>query len=406
VNPLQLLFNYILDSRYFPKCWSSGIIIPLHKKGDSTDPSNYRGITITSCFAKFFTVIINNRLKKWSVENDKITDAQFGFKADYSTVDAIFIFHSLIEKFINDKKKIFCCFIDFKKAYDLIDRNCLWYKLIKCGIDGKLFSVIYSMYEDVKLCVKHVNTLSEFFSSEMGLFQGEITSPIMFSLFLNDLENSLQENLDDGITLDQISIYLLLFADDAVICSESAQGLQNSLNSLEKYCNKWHLTVNVDKTKIVVFRKGGVLNKSYKWIYGGLNIEIVKTFNYLGPVLSSESSFIPATNTLKGKELRAMSSLFNVTRDKQVPIDIMFNLFDAHVLPILNYTCEVWCSISSENLEIVHRKFFKWLLNVKMSINTLSLFAEVGRFPLNSSRHVRIVKYFIKYIKIKQAIVY
>jgi hypothetical protein len=61
----------------------------------------------------------------------------------------------------------------------------------------------------------------------MGLFQGEITSPIMFSLFLNDLVNLLQENLDDGITLDQIPIYLLLFADDAVICSESAQGLQN-----------------------------------------------------------------------------------------------------------------------------------------------------------------------------------
>jgi hypothetical protein len=71
-------------------------------------------------------VIINNRLKKWFVENDKITDAQFGFKADYSTADVIFILHSLIEKFINDEQKLFCCFIDFKKTYDLIDRNCLY----------------------------------------------------------------------------------------------------------------------------------------------------------------------------------------------------------------------------------------------------------------------------------------
>jgi hypothetical protein len=123
------------------------------------------------------------------------------------------------------------------------------------------------------------------------------------------------------------------------------------------------------------FRTTGVLNKSYKWIYGGLNIEIVKTLIYLCIVLSSGSSFIPANNTLKSKALRAMSSLFNVTRDKQVPIDIMFNKFDAYVLPILNYSCEVWGCIPSENLETVHRKFCKWLLNVKMSTNTISLFA-------------------------------
>ena len=145
-----------------------------------------------------------------------------------------------------------------------------------------------------------------------------------------------------------------------------------------------------------MFRKGGVLNKSYKWRYGRSNIEIVKSFNYLGIVLSSGGSFKPATNTLKGKSLQAMSSLLNVTRDKQVPIDIMFNLFDAYVLPILNYSCEVWGNMPAENLEIVHRKFCKWLLNVKMSTNTLSLFAEVGRFPLYISRHLRIVKYFIK----------
>jgi hypothetical protein len=167
--------------------------IPLHNKGDSTDPNI--GVL------QLFTVIMNNRLKKSSVENDKIIkDAQFGLKTVLSTVDAIFTLHSLIEKFINDKKKQFCCLIDSKKTYDSNDRNRLWYKFIKCGINGKLFSVKNSMYEDVKLCVKHVNTLSEFFSSEMCLFQGEITSLIMFSLFLNVLENILQKNLDDGIT--------------------------------------------------------------------------------------------------------------------------------------------------------------------------------------------------------------
>jgi len=120
--------------------------------------------------------------------------------------------------------------------------------------------------KEVKLCVKHMVAVSDLFESNVGLFQGEITSPILFSLFLNDIEMHLQENINMGITIDQVSIYLLLFADDAVLLSD-AQGLQQMLDSLHGYCNKWSLTVNVDKTKILVFRKGGRLpQNSYKMV--------------------------------------------------------------------------------------------------------------------------------------------
>ena len=80
--------------------------------------------------------------------NDKVTDAQFVFKANYSTVDAIFILDHFIQEKIRTKGKLFCCFVDFRKAYDLINRNCLWYKLIKDGIDGKMFNMLRSMYKE------------------------------------------------------------------------------------------------------------------------------------------------------------------------------------------------------------------------------------------------------------------
>ena len=94
----------------------------------------------------------------------------------------------------------------------------------------------------------------------MSGMQGEIISPILFSLFLADLETFLQIDADAGITLEQISIYLLMFADDAVIFSETVEGLQTSIDNLRQYCDKWNLTVNISKTKIVVFRKGGPLS--------------------------------------------------------------------------------------------------------------------------------------------------
>ena len=93
-GPLEILFNYILNERTFPKQWPKGVIIPIHSKGDNQNPSKYRGITLLSCFGKLFTMVINERLKVWAMRQNIITDVQFGFKADYSTVDAIFILES------------------------------------------------------------------------------------------------------------------------------------------------------------------------------------------------------------------------------------------------------------------------------------------------------------------------
>ena len=80
-----------------------------------------------------------------------------------------------------------------------------------------MFNMLRSMFKDIKLSVKHLNNVSDFFDSNIGLLQGEITSPILFSFFINDLETHLQSNIDAGLTLDELSLFLLLFVDDAVL---------------------------------------------------------------------------------------------------------------------------------------------------------------------------------------------
>ena len=142
------------------------------------------------------------------------------------------------------------------------------------------------MYAAVKACVRNMSTLSELFSSDVGLMQGEVISHFLFSLFIDDLETHLQQNLDASISIDQLAIYLLLFANDAVMFSDIPEGLQTSLNNLETYCSKWNIHVNVDQTKIVVFRKGVQLCQNEKFTYAGEEIEIVNNFNYLGIFLS------------------------------------------------------------------------------------------------------------------------
>ena len=156
------IFNHVLSSGYLDS-WTEGIIIPLLKKGDPEDVNNYRGITLMSCLSKIFTGVLNKRINKWCEENNVISDCQFGFRKGCSTTDAIFVLHNLIQKTLNDRGRLYCAFVDLKKAFDSIYRNALWYKMFNLGIKGRTFRIIRDMYAKVKSCVKSANTMSDFF---------------------------------------------------------------------------------------------------------------------------------------------------------------------------------------------------------------------------------------------------
>ena len=117
------LFNLILDTGIVPESWTCGVIKPIFKKkGDPSDPSNYRPITLLSCFGKLFTFIINTRLKNFAENFKRINFSQAGFRPGYSTTDNLFILKCPIDLMQASKKKLYCCFIDFKQAFDTVWR--------------------------------------------------------------------------------------------------------------------------------------------------------------------------------------------------------------------------------------------------------------------------------------------
>ena len=276
------LFYVNFNSGIYPEAWVKGCVVPIFKKGNMEDPNNFRGITIISCLGKLFTSVLNARILDWDKEHCIITDAQFGFKPGFGTTDAIFVLQSLINRTLKNRKRLYCCFIDYKKAFDLIDRSKLWTKLVKHGIDGKMLQIIKSLYKNIKICIKHDGNLSNYFSSNSGLLQGEIMSPIFYSLYVNDFEMSFVKDGCQSIDIHLINLFLLMYADDTVLIAESPEALQNMLYTLNDYCTEWNLTVNVQKTKIMVFRNGGNLRENETWLYQGEEIEIVQQFNYLG----------------------------------------------------------------------------------------------------------------------------
>ena len=162
---------------------------------------------------------------------------------------------------------MYCAFVDYSKAFDMVDRTALWSKMLADGINGKILTLIYNLYAKAKSCVRYNNQLSDFFSCNIGVRQGENLSPILFSIYLNDFQNTLRNKSNGLNALTNeiqgelevfLKLYTLLYADDTIIMAESAAELQEALNGLHEYCKLWSLTVNISKTKIVIFSKGKV----------------------------------------------------------------------------------------------------------------------------------------------------
>ena len=168
------LFNVVLKFGITPECWSKGIILPIYKnKGEKTDANNYRVITLLSCLGKLFTTIVNERLTLFLENLNVISNAQAGFRKNFSTIDHTFTLKSLVDIYLSFHRKLYVAFIDYQKAFDTVWRQGLWHKLLKCGLNGRVVNVIKSMYSDIKSCVNCNNKMTDFFSSNIGVRQGE-----------------------------------------------------------------------------------------------------------------------------------------------------------------------------------------------------------------------------------------
>jgi len=228
--PILHLFNNVLEHSNFPQCWGDGLIKPLHKKNDKLCVDNYRGIIISSCIGKLFTKILTRRIDKYMRVNDLWKLNQCGFKADHRTEDNVFVLNTIYEKYvIHQNKKIYVAFIDFSKFFDKINRELMFYKLLKYNITGKVYNLIKSMYSNTMYQIVAQGYISPKLPATLGVKQGCCMSPVLSNIFQNDLHEIFSNC--DPIVLGDIKINSISWADDLIMMSTSKQGLQKCLDS-------------------------------------------------------------------------------------------------------------------------------------------------------------------------------
>jgi len=325
---------------------------------------------------------------------------------NHRTSDHIFTLRCIIDRYVTNTSggKMYACFIDFKKAFDSIWHEGLLYKLLKNNVNGNFYKLIKNLYSKSSCYIKLGSKRTKSFRYARGVRQGCILSPLLFNLYLNNLSISLDKTsrTDPFFLPNGTKLTSLMYADDLVLLSKSQEGLQNCINSVADFCTKWQMTINENKSKVMIFRKRSIKkSKQQSFIIHNNKLETVREFTYLGVKLSSTGNFSAHQIQSRGK---ALNAFFNINRTvdfiKLKPQQAN-QLFNSMISPILTYASEVWGVYQKHDfekwekspIEKVHLRFCKYYLGVTSKASNIACRAELGRFPLKIFIDKMVLKY-------------
>jgi hypothetical protein len=341
---MHSLFNICFTNGTIPTVWGKGIITPIPKSStnDPRDPSKYRGIMLTCSMYKIYVSVINNRVSEWCESNDKLANEQYGFRKKRSTIDHVLNITNIIQTRKCLKLPTFCAFIDFKKAYDCINRSILWNKLYNLGICGKIMNAVKSLYSDVSACVQINGFKTGWFNVNSGLRQGCVLSPLLFNVFINDLANTMK-SLNKGITVDNEKLCIFMYADDIVLLADNENDLQCMLDVLYNWCQDNDMFLNLCKSNIVHFRVPSQQLTVYDFKYGNCKINVVNSYTYLGVLLTEHLDYKQTAKVVAQSASRALGLL--IAKFKIIggmSYEVFTKLYHTLVNSVIAYSAPVW----------------------------------------------------------------
>jgi Reverse transcriptase (RNA-dependent DNA polymerase) len=404
---LVRMFNAIFDSGRWPEQWGEGIIVPLFKGGLKTNLADYRPITLLSCLAKLFESIVHKRLSEWVEAVSAIADEQAGFRQGRSTLDNLFLLHELTGQRQERDQPTILAFLDVRKAYDRVFRDGLLHKMWDIGIQGKTWSICKAFLTDVRRTVLVNGRQSDPFDVLIGVPQGAILSPMLYSIFINGLVQELKDR-GLGIQACDTQVPALLYADDLVLLARTTEEMKQMLQVVTDYGCKWQFRFNAKKSGILIHASGPKNKKERDaakapncWKLGGESVPVVKQYKYLGLEFTKPGKRcwnIAVNNMIQKAVQKTNHLLYGFLDNHFVAFQQGLQVFKAHVWPTLEYGGAIWGPLIEPNkfegIDHVPYAFGKKLLKLPGSTARAFIRYEMGLQSTKSRVMIAAYKFF------------
>ena len=401
-------FNTILKTGEDIPAWAEGQLHLLYKgKGDKTNLSNYRGITVNNTTSKVFASLLNDRLTKLAENSGVLGQIQGGGRKNRQGLDSLFILRTILEKSAGKGKTseqdFSLLFVDLKKAYDKMPQDLQWQKLLKMGLHPNFVKVLKSLYKNsyVTAIVNGFKTGKIWIKS--GVKQGCPLSPLLWALFLCDIGQTL-ENHKGGVLIKGAIISALLFVDDVVLIGRTLSEIEKMIQICVEQFRLNGLEINCSKSKILTREKVHTesidvheycstllndfeLQEKYKYLGVTMNLSLSKS-----GIFSSQIKYILAKlSSFKGQILAQANNSF----DK---IKVACALWKNIALPTVLYGIEIvkLDKKDLEKLDSIQAEFIALLLGVSSKCSHAGLLKELNWVPISSLIMKRKLKYWVR----------
>ena len=412
VDWLWELLREVWRTKQIPQEWKNAILIPLHKKKDRKVCDNYRGIALLSVPGKVLSLILLERLE--NIIDPQLLESQCGFRQGRGTIDQIWLTRQIIERAVEYETAAYLCFVDLTKAYDSVDRAALIAILKSYKVPRQLIDIIQEMYTNTWCQVRTAEGTSEEFQVQSGVRQGCVLSPLLFNCFMDrvlrdTLETtpggwSIEYTTTDGLfltyrdkTTTTSDVQNVQYADDLTLVAESGEELQFMVDTLDKACTRWGMSINGAKTKTM---RIGVDDDDQPAItLKGNTLEIVETFSYLGSEVGQTARVDGEVRT----RLEKAATVYQMWRRKlfrsrNIAKRTKIHVFRVMVMSVLLYGAETW-AITQQGLKRLHAFQMKCLRDiVGVTLwdqrRNEDILAETGELPMEDQLRLKRLQWF------------
>ena len=340
--PLATVFNLALEEGVVPVEWKEANIIPLFKKGSRSKSENYRPVSLTSVICKLLERLIKDHLVDFLVKNKLINTSQHGFLKARSCLTNMLCFLEDVTKWVDEGSPVDIIYLDFKKAFDKVPHQRLLLKLKAHGIGNSMINWIEKWLIDRRQRVVVDGEVSNWKSVLSGVPQGSVLGPILFLIYINDLD-------------DDITSKVLKFADDTKVFRKiksdaDRQHLQDDLNKLIEWSEKWQMLFNFGKCKCLHTGHG---NENAQYTMGGTELNTTVKEKDLGLTISADMKVSEQCGIAAAKANQILGLIRRniVYKEKELIIP----LYKTIVRPHLEYCIQAWRPYRKKDIDMLER---------------------------------------------------